>query len=104
LKNYKHLLIKSLKLIIINEEWDDSNFKDILEHKFLFVFYQFENEELVLRKVKFWNMPYADIQEVEKVWLQTNEIVAKGKIVKEVKDGIRYTNFPNKSFNTVTFV
>lgn len=46
---------------IVNEEWDDSNFKDILEHKFLFVFFQFENEQLVLRKVKFWNMPYADI-------------------------------------------
>ncbi|MEI6755337.1 MAG: Sau3AI family type II restriction endonuclease [Paludibacter sp.] len=45
---------------IVNEDWDDSNFKDILEHKFLFVFYQFVNDELVLRKVKFWNMPYAD--------------------------------------------
>lgn len=29
---------------IVNEEWDDSNFKDILEHKFLFVFFQFEND------------------------------------------------------------
>jgi DNA mismatch repair protein MutH len=42
---------------IVNEEWDDTNFKEILEHKFLFVFFQFQNEELVLRKVKFWNMP-----------------------------------------------
>src|SRR5690606_3449321 len=33
---------------IVTEEWDDSNFKDILEHKFLFVFFQFENEQLVL--------------------------------------------------------
>lgn len=89
---------------IVNEAWDDSNFKDILEHKFLFVFYQFEKEELVLRKVKFWNMPYADIQEAEKVWIKTKEVVAKGKIVKEVKDGIRYTNFPNKSFNSVSHV
>ena len=56
---------------IINEEWDESNFKDILEHKFLFVFFQFENAELVLRKVKFWNMPYADILEAERVWEQT---------------------------------
>jgi DNA mismatch repair protein MutH len=65
---------------IVNEEWDDSNFKDILEHKFLFVFFQFENEQLVLRKVKFWNMPYADILEAEKVWAKTKEIVSKGKI------------------------
>lgn len=89
---------------IVNEVWDDSNFKDILEHKFLFVFYQFENENLVLRKVKFWNMPYADIQEAEKVWAKTKEIVAKGSIVKKIEKGIRYTNFPNKSFNSVSHV
>ena len=89
---------------IVNEEWDDSNFKDILEHKFLFVFFQFENEQLVLRKVKFWNMPYADILEAEKVWAKTKEIVSKGKIVKEVIGTTRYTNFPNKSFNSVSHV
>lgn len=89
---------------IVNEEWDDSNFKDILEHKFLFVFFQFENKQLVLRKVKFWNMPYADILEAEKVWLKTKELVSKGKIVKEVKGTTRYTNFPNKSFNSVSHV
>jgi DNA mismatch repair protein MutH len=89
---------------IINEEWDGSNFKSILEHKFLFVFFQFENSELVLRKVKFWNMPYADILEAEKVWEQTKSIVQKGKIVREVKNGIRYTNFPNKTFNPVSHV
>lgn len=89
---------------IVTEEWDDSNFKDILEHKFLFVFFQFENEHLVLRKVKFWNMPYADILEAEKVWAKTKDIVSKGKIVKEVKGNTRYTNFPNKSFNSVSHV
>ena len=89
---------------IINEEWDESNFKDILEHKFLFVFFQFENAELVLRKVKFWNMPYADILEAERVWEQTKSIVQKGKIVREVKNGIRYTNFSNKTFNPVSHV
>ena len=89
---------------IINEEWDDSNFKYILEHKFLFVFFQFEDEKLVLRKVKFWNMPYADILEAEKVWEKTKDIVSKGKIVKEVIGKIRHTNFPNKSFNSVSHV
>jgi DNA mismatch repair protein MutH len=89
---------------IVNEEWEDSNFKNILEHKFLFVFFQIKNKELVLRKVKFWNMPYADILEAEKVWLKTQEIVSKGKIVKEVIGKKRYTNFPNKSFNAVSHV
>lgn len=89
---------------IVKQEWDESDFKDILEHKFLFVFYQFENDELILRKVKFWNMPYKDILEAEKVWTKTKEVVLKGTIVKSVVKGIRHTNFPNKSFNSVSHV
>lgn len=38
---------------IVNETWEDSDFKNILEHKFLFVFFQFKGNELILRKVKF---------------------------------------------------
>jgi hypothetical protein len=49
-------------------------------------------------------MPYADILEAEKVWSKTKEIVSKGKIVKEVTGKTRYTNFPNKSFNSVSHV
>lgn len=89
---------------IVNEEWDDSNFKGILEHKFLFVFYQFENEKLFLRQVKFWNMPYNDILEAKKVWIATKEIITNGNIVNGVKNGIRYTNFPNKKFNSISHV
>ena len=94
---------------IVNEDWENSDFKDILEHKFLFVFFQFENEKLVLRKVKFWNMPYSDLLEVEKVWTKTQQIVAKGEIVKEIKTNkkgkeIRFTNFPNKKFSSISHV
>lgn len=93
--NYEELVI---------EEWEDSSFREILEHKFLFIFYKFEDEVLILRKVKFWNMPYGDIQEAKKVWVKVREIVANGNIVKEVENGIRYTNFPNKKFNSVSHV
>jgi hypothetical protein len=89
---------------IVNQEWDESDFKDILEHKFLFVFFQFQDNQLILRKVKFWNMPYVDILEAEKVWTKTKKIISKGKIVKEVIGRIRHTNFPNKSFNLVSHV
>jgi DNA mismatch repair protein MutH len=89
---------------IVNELWDNSRFKDILEHKFLFIFYQFEKENLVLRKVKFWNMPYEDINETSKVWKKTKWIIQNGKIVREINDGIRLTNFPNKSFNRISHV
>jgi DNA mismatch repair protein MutH len=94
---------------LINEDWENSDFKDILEHKFLFVFFQFENKILVLRKVSFWNMPYSDILEAEKVWRKTQQIVAKGEIVrgfKTDKNGkeSRLTNFPDKEFNRVSHV
>lgn len=89
---------------IINEDWEDSNFKNILEHKFLFVFFQYENNQLVLRKVKFWNMPYDDILEAEKVWTKTKQIVLNGDIVRVVNGKTRYTNFPNKKFNSVSHV
>jgi DNA mismatch repair protein MutH len=94
---------------IVNEDWENSDFKDILEHKFLFVFFQFENEKLVLKKVKFWNMPYLDLIEVEKVWVKTKQIVSKGEIVKEIKTNkkgkeIRFTNFPSKKFSSISHV
>ncbi|WP_442796021.1 Sau3AI family type II restriction endonuclease [Pelobium manganitolerans] len=89
---------------IVNEKWEESAFKDILEHKFLFVFFQFEHKQLVLRKVKFWNMPYLDILEAKRVWAKAKEIVEKGEIVKEFVGTTRFTNFPNKSFNSVSHV
>ena len=94
---------------IVNQDWEDSDFKDVLEHKFLFVFFQFQNEKLVLKKVKFWNMPYLDLIEVEKVWTKTKLIVAKGEIVKEIKTNkkgkeIRFTNFPSKKFSSISHV
>lgn len=94
---------------IVNEDWENSDFKDILEHKFLFVFFQFQGDKLVLRKVKFWNMPYSDLLEVEKVWTKTQQIVAKGEIVKGFKTDkngkvSRKTNFPNKEFSKISHV
>jgi DNA mismatch repair endonuclease MutH len=89
---------------LVNEEWEESRFKEILEHKFLFVFFQFTNDQLNLRRVKFWNMPYADILQAKKVWKNTKDIVLSGKIVKEVIGTTRYTNFPNKKFNSVSHV
>ncbi len=94
---------------IVNQDWEDSDFKDVLEHKFLFVFFQFENKKLVLKKVKFWNMPYLDLIEVEKVWTKTKQIVEKGEIVAAIKTNkkgkeIRFTNFPNKKFSSISHV
>jgi DNA mismatch repair protein MutH len=94
---------------LVNEDWENSDFKYTVGRKFLFVFFQFENGRLILKKVKFWNMPNADLPEVEKVWVKTQQIVLNGEIVKEIKTNkkgkdIRFTNFPSKKFSAVAHV
>jgi DNA mismatch repair protein MutH len=89
---------------IINIDWENSNFKRILEQKFFLVFYQFDNKKLVLRNVQFWNMSNNDIDEARAVWEKTVETIRKGKIVKEVKKGRRYTYFPNSSEHRISHV
>lgn len=94
---------------IIVENWEESVIKETLEHKFLFVFFQFVGNRLILRKVAFWNMPYSDMLEVEKVWEKTKEIVLNGDVVRKVKinkkgEERNQTNFPDKKFNHVSHV
>jgi DNA mismatch repair protein MutH len=90
---------------LIEIDWEDSDFKNILESKFFFVFYQFEGDNLILREVKFWNMPYSDIIEAKNVWEEMVTTVANGEIVKEVTDkGVRKTFFPKKTENRISHV
>lgn len=90
---------------LVETDWEDSDFKNILESKFFFVFYQFEGENLILRKVKFWNMPYSDIVEAKNVWQEMVKTVKSGEIVKEVTEkGVRKTYFPKKTENRISHV
>lgn len=92
-------------LKINNQEWEDSEFKDIVESKFFFVFYRYGKDELLrLDKVKFWNMSFDDINESQRVWEYTKEIISNGNIVNKIKDGKRFTNFPSKKFSKVSHV
>tara|TARA_R110001606_G_scaffold265849_1_gene414824 strand:- start:272 stop:1657 length:1386 start_codon:yes stop_codon:yes gene_type:complete len=90
---------------LVETDWEDSDFKNILESKFFFVFYQFEGENLILRKVKFWNMPYSDIVEAKNVWQEMVKTVSSGEIVKEVTEkDVRKTYFPKKTENRISHV
>lgn len=90
---------------LVETDWEDSNFKSILESKFFFVFYQYVGENLILKKVKFWNMNYSDILEAKKVWKKMVKTVSSGKIVKQVtNNGLRKTFFPKKSENRISHV
>lgn len=94
---------------IVNEVWDDSDFKDILEHKFLFIFLKYKGDELYFEKAQFWNMNYEHRLEAKRVWENTKEIIAKGEIVKGFKTNKngeirRETNFPSKKDSAIAHV
>ncbi len=85
--------------------WEESSLRQICEQKFFFVFYQIKEKKLFLRKVRFWNMPYLDIQEAKNVWLKTQQLIQEGHIVKSLTpNGIRRTNFPKPKENRVCHV
>lgn len=63
---------------IIEEKWEESSFCEKLESKFLFiVFREDESGEDCLHKVFYWNMPYEDRLEAQRVWEETKQRVAK---------------------------
>jgi DNA mismatch repair protein MutH len=60
-----------------SEIWEESSFFEKIERKFLFVVYKFGTDEVErLEKVGYWNMPYLDRLEAERVWLDTQRRVA----------------------------
>lgn len=90
---------------LIESEWEGSGFKNTLESKFLFVFYQFDGDDLILKKVQFWNMPYLHILMAKKVWDDTVKNIKEGKIVSEITDkGIRKSFFSKKPDNAICHV
>lgn len=90
---------------LARESWDSSTLKEMLERKFLFVFFQYSGEQLYFKKAKFWNIPYNDLLQVQKVWVRTKEIIRTGSIVSSINPtGVRKTNFPNKAFSKVAHV
>ena len=92
-------------LDIIQEEWEDSSLKNYLEpSKFLFVIFK-ENVagDYVFERVKFWNIPADDLDEVRKVWECTVQTIRDG--VKLEHDGyVTRNNLPKQSENRVAHV
>lgn len=64
-------------LDIVKQEWEDSSFFEKLEKKFLFVVFREGEDGLErLERVAFWNMPYEDRVEAQRVWEDTKRRVA----------------------------
>ncbi len=90
---------------IVLETWEDSTFGNYLrETRFFFVVYRFNDaHELVLQGSQFWNMPAKDLDEVQKVWQRTVDVIKEGVQITE-KNGKRFNNFPGSSENPVCHV
>ena len=102
---------------INSENWITSEFKELIERKFLFIFFKNDGKEYFLEKIKFWNMPFDDRNEVRKVWLKTKYVIQNGNIFNDFdKDKlgnnrysikgnlIRLNNFPKSSESRVSHV
>ncbi len=81
-------------LTLAEQDWNNSEFKDIIESKFLFIVLKQTAEGLVFDKVKFWSMPYEDRLEAERVW---------GETVQRIKNHDA-NNLPSKKFSSVVHV
>lgn len=87
------------------ESWEESELYNCLaQTKFLFVIYQ-ENKQgkLIFDRVKFWNMPSADLEEVRCVWLRTVQTIRDGVQLYETARGTG-NNLPKSTESTVAHV
>lgn len=89
---------------IIKQSWDDSEFKKHIDKKFLFIFFKESGSSFVLDKAVYWNMSAEHIKEAQKVWKDTKKLIKEGRIVKEIKNGRRYSYFPDSKSNLVSHV
>lgn len=89
---------------IIQQSWDDSDFKNHIDKKFIFIFFKESDKSFVLDKAVYWNMSSEHITEAQKVWEETKQLIKEGRIVKEIKNGRRYSYFPDSKSNLVSHV
>ncbi len=82
-------------------DFEDSEFYDMLtQTKYLFVVFKDFGSGYVLNNAFFWNVPYPIIDnDAREVYDKTKEIILSGNIIREIKHGKRYNNFPGLSEN-----
>ena len=87
------------------EEWEESNLYNYLAPtKFLFIIFQENDEgELVFERVKLWNIPNRDLEEVRRVWERTVQIIREGVVLEQTNRGVA-NNLPKQSENAVAHV
>lgn len=94
----------SFKELAETEEWEESHpYIEICSKRFLFViFREVDDKSFVLEGIKFWGVPDRQIEEVQRVWQETRDIINEG--VQLTVTGNRVsTNFPQSRVNGIVF-
>ena len=47
----------------------------IIESKFMFVFWENINDEFYLKKITFWNAPPKEVTEAKRIWEKTKQLI-----------------------------
>ncbi len=64
------------------QDWEDSQFYEVINRKFFFVVFQYDAEDVLrFKKSMFWNMPYSDRLEAQKVWEKTAQVINSGDML-----------------------
>lgn len=87
------------------KEWEESELYNYLAPtKFMFVIFQEQdNGEYVFERIKFWNIPNDDLDEVHKVWERTVHTLRKGVTLTATTRGVS-NDLPKQSENRVAHV
>ena len=87
------------------EEWEESDLYNYLAPtKFLFIIFQENDEgELVFERVKLWNIPNRDLEEVRRVWERTVQTIREGVVLEQTSRGVT-NNLPKQSESAVAHV
>jgi DNA mismatch repair protein MutH len=87
------------------DDWENSDLYNYLSPtKFLFVIFQEDKQgNYVFDRIKFWNIPNQDLDEVGRVWERTVKIIREGVKLEEVPRGVR-NNLPKQCESRVAHV
>jgi DNA mismatch repair protein MutH len=89
---------------IVKTEWEESNIFDIFaNHRFLFIIFQKNRDEYILKDVMFWAISEDDLEQCKSVYEKTQEVIRKGVIITQ-KGSKTKNNLPAQKDNDVMHV
>lgn len=91
---------------MMNETWEESTLYNLLAPtKFLFIIFQkTEDGECYFQRIKFWNIPADDLEEVHHVWQRTVDTLREGVHIWKDSRGRNCNNLPKASESRVAHV